>query len=114
MKRLRFSGRLEKLEQSEVFASPQQLMRRLHVALNGAALRLTGKLYVAASADPATRKRIFEEVRVQFMGALSDAELDHLETGLRSWGASGRATTSGAAAGEPCDWATNPEPLAEW
>jgi hypothetical protein len=105
---------LEKLEESEVFASPQQLIRRLHVALNGAALRLTGKLYQAAPHDPANWRRILDEVSIRFIAGLSDVELDHLETGLRGLGTGKNAIASKAVPEEPRGSSMNPEPVAEW
>lgn len=114
MNRLRLTGRLERLEQSEVFASPDQLMRRLHVALNAAAVRMTGKLYMAARNDATTQERIFDEVSVRFIQKLSDVELDHLEAGLRGGGNGENETGSKAAADEPHGSAMTSEPLAEW
>jgi hypothetical protein len=83
MSRLGLTRRVAKLEQSEVFAGPQQLMARLDAAKNGSALRLTGKLYRAVRGDAAIRERIFTDVQDRFLRNLSDAELDSLIQSLR-------------------------------
>jgi hypothetical protein len=84
MSRSNLTRRLGKLEQSDVFAGPQQLMNRLQAALNGAALRTTGRLYCAVRHDGAMRERIFTDVHDRFFSKLSDAELDIVESEIKA------------------------------
>jgi hypothetical protein len=77
---------MEKLEQSGMFAGPRQLINRAQAALNGAALRISGKLLCAAPRDPVTYGRIFDDFSARFIQHLSDADLDSLEAELRRMG----------------------------
>jgi len=70
--------RVERLEKAEVFADRQRLLDRLEHALNGTALRITGKLFNVVSGDPAIQKLIFDDLEKRFIRNLSDAELDLL------------------------------------
>ena len=59
-------------------------LNRLQAALNGAALRTTGKLYRAVRHDGAMRERIFTDVHDRFFSKLSDAELDIVESEIKA------------------------------
>ena len=107
------SRRVEKLEQSELFASPQQLMRRLQAALNGAALRITGRLLRAAPRDSVTQQRIFDDLGERFIRNLSDRDLELLQAELqrpdgRNPQRPRKEQTQERSA------SANSEPLAEW
>jgi hypothetical protein len=93
MSRSNLAKRLARLEQSDIFAGPKQLMSRLDAALNGAALRITGKFFRAAPHDKAIRKRIYADLEERFIRNLSDAELDNLgaELGRSIFGADAAA-----------------------
>jgi len=62
-----------------MFVSPQLLVSRLATALNGAALRISGKFFSAVPRDTPIQERIFADVQVRFIRNLSDAELESLE-----------------------------------
>jgi hypothetical protein len=106
------------LEQSDVFTGPQFLLNRLETALNGAALRIAGKLFRAAPRDQVVQNRIIDDVGERFIRNLSDPELDVLEAELtqmgRSQGAGSKTKTRKARALAVEVLSVESEPLAEW
>ena len=112
MSRSNLSRRVEKLERSEIFASPKQLMRRLQDALNGAALRITGRLLRAAPRDSVTRQRIFDDLGERFIRNLSDRDLELLQAELQRPEA-GSLPQKPKEQGEEGSASANQEPIAE-
>src|SRR5712692_9540147 len=82
MSKSNLTKRVEKLEHSGLFASPQLLLSRLATALNGAALRITGKFFSAAPCDQPTQELIFTDLQEHFFRSLSAVDLDSLEAEL--------------------------------
>ena len=73
--------RVEKLEQAEIFTGPRSLLTQLQVALNGASLRITGKLF-SAPCDQPIQELIFADLEDRFIRNLSDADLHSLAVEL--------------------------------
>jgi hypothetical protein len=74
--------RVARLEQAEIFVTPQRLLERLEQALNAAALRRAGKLFAAVWGDETIRKLILDDLANRFVRNLSDSDLARLEEEL--------------------------------
>lgn len=97
-----------------MFAGPQQLLERLQAALDGAALRVCGKLCRGAPRDEATLERISKEIGERFLPSLTDEELDSLEAAVRALVPGDDTLIRARGSRDELDSFEKSEPVAEW